>query len=173
MYIKFLKEYKDYEEGEIIYVANSKNASKLIKKGIVEDVGDCYQIRDLYVCDIVKAEISLCRIDRVKFVRKAIMEVDDEVELNLHEVNTYTHALTGTEFIGANMLYSKYYFDGGNDLYVDEYNKNKVIKFSRYFFDKMLDNGWNNNTYLTKAQILELEKELIANTTKNVNNERA
>lgn len=172
MHIKFLKDYKDYEEGKIVYVANPKNASKLIKKGIVEDVGECYQIRDLYVCDIVKAETFLGEVKRVEFVRKAIMELDGEVELHLHEVNTYKHALTGTEFIGANRVYDKYYFDGGNKLYVDEYNECKVCKFARFFFDKMLDNGWNNNTYLTKAQILELEKELNINNNKITSNER-
>lgn len=173
MYIKFLKNYKDYKEGKIVYVANPKNASKLIKKGFVEDVGDCYQIRDLYVCDIVKATNTLLgEIKGVQFVRKAIMVHDGIVELSIKNVNTYEHALTGVKFAGANRICGEYYFNAENSLYVDEYNDDKICKFGIYFFDKMMENGWNNNTYLTKQELFELEKELNKNNNKNITNER-
>ena len=154
MEIKFIKDYKNYKKGEIIKKSNIV-ANKLISEGIAEFVEKSYRIDKLFVAPILEPTYKAL----VSFIgnTKHIGIFTREIYGFAKTFPKYTHILTNKLFITNNSLQYEDYEITSSGLVVYE---NKVQKFSEKFFDKMLKNGWRENSKISFKDIMELENEL-------------
>lgn len=166
MEIKFLKDYKKYKKGEII----SKNnivANKLIGDGYAEYVEKSYKIQDLFVAPIIEPthKFLVSHIGNTRHIGIFTREVYGFVKT----FPKYTHIITNKTFINNYSLEYEDYEIQKAGLVVDEL---KMQTFSEKFFEKMLKNGWRENSRISIKDITELENELNGIVNTKQNNER-
>lgn len=151
MHIRFIKDYKCYQKGDIVMLKDWF-AKKFVKGGFAEDIGISYKIDELYVAPIILPDKKDCFYTKGKVKHIGIFTRNIVGLINNHAL--YNHVVTNKTFISNDILG---FGENYSQMVVDE---TKAQEFGEYYFDEMLHNGWSEYVRLSLDDIKKLEIKL-------------
>ena len=164
MHIKFIKDYKCYQKGDIVLLKDWF-AKKIVKSGFAEQISNSFRIGDLYVVPIIQPTdfaTILHTEGKTKHIGIFTKEVyTDRIGFNQAK---YIHCLTEKEY-ETNSLKD---YGPSEYLVVDE---TKEQEFCEYFLDEVMQKGWSESVRLSLEDIREIENKINRNINKNIDNE--
>ena len=168
MLVNIIKDYKEYKKNTYIHMC-PKEARKIIKRGIAEEVTEYWVPGQLYVAELFTAtRINKGHATEGIHERWAIVfpyTARIPQYYTLTETK-YRHILTGTSFRQSHPDRNLWGAEGLNQVVV---NSNTIRPFTDFFMNYMVEHDMDANTILLKEDIKKFEIELNKTTEKNKN----
>ena len=172
MFIKFIKNYKDYNVGKIICCKN-KIAVKLVESGYAQYAGECFRMGDLFVTDTYVLDDviwdTIPAANRKHNGGKRIVYKTEEFVGDVFSDRTQTVYIQATtngkiyDCINPNGRYGHHFSNGDVIVRVDS-----VTPFSTVFKYGMTKQGLTIDDFITKKDLIRLENILNGKTNENV-----
>lgn len=165
MFIKFIKDYKDYNVNKII-CCNEKLADKLVESGYAIYAGQCYRIGDLYVTDtyILGEVVSRYNRERRNGGRRIVYKTEEFVSGLFGGFEpAYIHAITGMKIYDC---VNRYGVDRSAGDMINRIDSEAPL--STVFMQGMVRQGLTVDDFIPKKDLIRLENILNGKTNENI-----
>ena len=152
MFVRFIKDSKKFKKGTIIK-CSSIHGNMLVKKGFAVPEQKCYQIKDLYIAQIISVNKTLAGLGVTDYVPKdySIFLYNENTSFlsDSQERGTFYQVLTGKDYFPSNHKDCQDFSKG-----LEVVRKSSLIHYSTFFYADMHAKGLTENSYVSARDLV-------------------